>query len=352
MKKILFVTQVIDSEDPVLGFVCRWIDAFARDCEHVEVICLKYNKNHNYKFTNNVSIHSLGKENNKNKFKIYTKYITLIFKLRNNYDFVFAHMNPEYVIGGGIFWKIMSKRVLFWYAHGYVSLRLKMAIWLSDYILSSTEHGLGVETPKKRVVGQAIDTDSIKFENKNYNQKIEAVIWGRVSEVKNYETSIDAIKILRDRNIDIKLTIIGSPQNDRDIIYFERLQDIVRDMNLQKYINFVKAKAQKEIFADLKNYQLLISSSMTGSLDKVILEAMSAGVIPFTCNFATEKLYEKHSDILYYRQKDSEDLAIKIDKFLTLDTKDKESIARDLHLIVVKNHSLNTFVTRVKSVLK
>ena len=38
---ILITTQILDAEDPLLGFFTEWVRAFAMQYEHVTVICLK-----------------------------------------------------------------------------------------------------------------------------------------------------------------------------------------------------------------------------------------------------------------------------------------------------------------------
>jgi len=57
--KLLVVTQVVDTEDPVLGFFVRWVEELAKHVESVEVICLREGK---HMLPVNVHVHSLGKE--------------------------------------------------------------------------------------------------------------------------------------------------------------------------------------------------------------------------------------------------------------------------------------------------
>ncbi len=40
-KRILIVTQTVDTQDPVLGFFVRWIEEFAKHAEELTVICLE-----------------------------------------------------------------------------------------------------------------------------------------------------------------------------------------------------------------------------------------------------------------------------------------------------------------------
>ncbi|MCD5381655.1 MAG: hypothetical protein LR008_03730, partial [Candidatus Pacebacteria bacterium] len=57
--KLLIITQVLDTEHPILGFFHRWVEEFAKHCEQVHVICLQEGR---HDLPDNVTVHSLGKE--------------------------------------------------------------------------------------------------------------------------------------------------------------------------------------------------------------------------------------------------------------------------------------------------
>src|SRR6185295_8452864 len=97
--KLLIVTQVVDSEDPILGFFHRWLEEFATQAEHIEVICLKEGK---HALPRNVRVHTLGKP--ANRILYIARFGWYIWTLRSQYDRVLVHMNPEYVILGGLDW--------------------------------------------------------------------------------------------------------------------------------------------------------------------------------------------------------------------------------------------------------
>ncbi len=58
--KLLILTQKVDVDDDVLGFMHGWIAEFAKSCEQVIVICLQRGR---YEFPKNVKVLSLGKMN-------------------------------------------------------------------------------------------------------------------------------------------------------------------------------------------------------------------------------------------------------------------------------------------------
>ncbi|HRH30994.1 MAG TPA: hypothetical protein PK886_02950, partial [Candidatus Paceibacterota bacterium] len=98
--KILITTQIIDTNDPILGFFHSWLKEFSKNFERVVVVCLKKGE---FDLLENVEVLSLGKEGGVSRIKYIFNFYKYIFKERKNYDVVFVHMNEEYVLLGGIF---------------------------------------------------------------------------------------------------------------------------------------------------------------------------------------------------------------------------------------------------------
>src|SRR5437899_240970 len=108
--KLLIITQSVDLENPVLGFFHRWLIEFAKNYERVTIICLEEGK---HDLPENVKVLSLGKESEKSeqdsmsknqsprKLRYIGRFYKYIWQRRKNYDAVFVHMNPIYVVLGG-----------------------------------------------------------------------------------------------------------------------------------------------------------------------------------------------------------------------------------------------------------
>ena len=138
MLRLLITTQAVDLDDPVLGFFHRWVEELARHCEHISVICLKEGR---HSLPANVTVYSLGKSaqgrpaSGWERFWLrihYTfRFYRYIWSLRRDYDAVFVHMNPEYIVLGGVFWRLLGKRIGLWYVHKSVTLRLRIAVFFA-----------------------------------------------------------------------------------------------------------------------------------------------------------------------------------------------------------------------------
>ena len=127
--KLLIITQVLDTEHPILGFFHRWVEEFASQAELVHVIALQIGT---HKLPENVHVYSLGKEQGQSRIKYLWRLYRCIWKLRHSYDGVFVHMNQQYVPLGYPLWKLLGKRIGLWYAHGAVSRSLRLAVRLAD----------------------------------------------------------------------------------------------------------------------------------------------------------------------------------------------------------------------------
>ena len=101
--RLLIITQKVDKKDSILGFFHDWLLEFSKHQEKIIVLCLEKG---DYKLPSNVSVFSLGKERSISKIRMLFNFYRLISSKRKDYDKVFVHMNPIYIVLGGLIWKI------------------------------------------------------------------------------------------------------------------------------------------------------------------------------------------------------------------------------------------------------
>ena len=194
-KNILIITQKVDKKDSILGFFHAWIEEFSKHFTFVTVICLQKGA---VNLPNNVSVFSLGKETKGGRISYIYNFYRYIFSFRKNYDVVFVHMNPIYVILGGIFWRLFGKHIALWYTHKHVDMKLRVAERLTHKIFTASKESFRLPSRKLMVVGHGIDTEKFKPDFHVHDEKCFSVITvGRISPVKNYEIIIEAIARLK-----------------------------------------------------------------------------------------------------------------------------------------------------------
>lgn len=273
--KLLIVTQVVDKTDPVLGFFHRWIEEFAKNTESVQVICLKEGE---HSLPKNVSVHSLGKEEGRrSKITYAMRFLGLAWKLRKNYDVVFVHMNTEYVALAGVLWKMLRKKVGLWYTHKAVTPSLRMATMLSDIQLTASAESFRLKSRRLHVMGHGVDVNQIPARTANAEQAHKLVCVGRIAPVKRIDLQIKAVSILNE-TAPYHLEVIGGPVTEEDALYKESLGALIKETDQTHRVALLGPMPHTKALERLHKASLFLHTSETGSLDKVLLEALAAGL--------------------------------------------------------------------------
>lgn len=310
--KLLIITQKVDINDSNLGFFHRWIEQFAKHCEKLIVICLQKGE---CALPNNVKVLSLGKEECVSRWQYLKNFYRYIFQLRNQYDAVFVHMNPEYCILGGVFWRLWHKKIMLWYTHKAVNLRLRFGTLFAHKIFTASKESFRLKSPKVEIVGHGIPTDV--FENLPDNVPADQLCLlavGRNSPTKDFDTAISAVQELKNnKNLPPIKFVIESSRN-----YYE-MPNVYH------------------------SYHILIHTSRTGSIDKVVLEALAAGRIVVTSSEAFGNL-EERGLVYTFPAGDYQELATVIEKIHQFGIIIPNEKAIEY---VRKNHDLGALINKI-----
>ncbi|MFI5260369.1 MAG: glycosyltransferase [Candidatus Paceibacteria bacterium] len=267
--KLLIITQIVDSDDPILGFFTRWIEEFAKNVEHVEVICLKEGK---HTLPENVRVHSLGKERGVSRATYIFNFYKYIWKFRHDYDAVFVHMNPVYVILGGFFWRSWHKRISLWYTHKHVDSKLEIAVMLSNTIFTASKKSFRLESSKVHVMGHGIDTDFFS-PDPNLSRGTAVLSAGRLSRTKRHDLVIRAAEYFPN---EVRIAG-GGPER-------ELLEALAEHLSIAPRVHFLGPQTQVQLREEYRTAGVFVHVSETGSLDKVILESLACGLPVITTN--------------------------------------------------------------------
>ena len=343
MRNLLIITQKVDKNDQLLGFFIDWISRFAQKFDKVTVLCLEKGE---FNLPPNVKIISLGKDRRVGKLKQFFTFYFLLFTLCKNYDAVFVHMNPIWVVLGGFWWRMTKKKVFFWYTSGGVTAKLKLAEKFADIIFTASKESFRLPSKKVIVTGHGIDTDlfrptiEVKPQLLRFNLNILSI--GRISPVKNYEVLIDAVKILKNRGIDVLVTMIGEAPLKKDKNYEESLKFKVKSLKLEDNFNFIGKVNHKNLPAYYQSHDLFIHLSKTGSLDKTVLEAIACEMKVLSSNDASKSFLPQN---LIFNDKNSEELANKIMIFKDLEP------SSSLREYVIQNHNLDNLINKIAKII-
>jgi glycosyltransferase involved in cell wall biosynthesis len=353
--KLLIITQKVDINDPLLGFFHDWLEKFAEKFNLITVICLQKGK---YNLPKNVKVLSLGKEKKKSRLKYILNFYKYILQERKNYDVVFVHMNPIYIILGGWLWKSWNKKICLWYNHRYGNWITKTAIKMANFVFYTSPFSFASKFNKAKIMPAGIDTDIFKSKvnppageagSQKSKVKNSILYLGRISSIKNLDILVGAVKILEKKGVDFILNIAGGIVSNKDIVYFKKIKEISRSLEKKGKIRFlgeippyktVEIYNQNEIFVNLTN---------PGSLDKTTLEAMACETLVIVSNRFFWNILPKE---LIFKERDREDLAKKLESVFKWQAKDKEIMRQKLRNFVVENQSLDKLVLKITDLIK
>lgn len=341
--KLLIITQKVDINDDNLGFFHRWLEKFSKKLDKLYVICLLEGE---YHLPENVLIYSLGEKRSFSKFRRFFRLQKFLFKNLKDVDGVFIHMCPIYAIAAFPLTKIFRKKMILWYLHKSVNPTLKLAQKCVDKILTASPESCRLKDRNKiEVIGHGIDTDFFKSSFSNSQQPPTSEVFkifspGRISPIKGQKTLIQAIDILvNEMNVkDIELQIAGTSLEDYEKEYLKYLKNLVKEKKLENFISFLGSIPYTEMPKYYQNSDLVVNLSLTGSVDKVVLEAMASGCLVLTCNEAFENILDNK---YLFKNKDFIGLA---EKIINLKTAPKDE---SLRKIVIKDHNLDNLIDKI-----
>jgi glycosyltransferase involved in cell wall biosynthesis len=223
-------------------------------------------------------------------------------------------MNQLYVILGAPLWRILGKKVGLWYAHGTVSNSLRLAVFWATTIFTSTEEGMRIQTSKREIVGQGIDTDLFCLGDKKPSDVLRLITVGRISQSKNLETLIRASALLKEKGFLFSFSIVGNTLTEKDIEYKEKLKNLCAELHVEEHIQWAGSVTQKQLPALLQQSDIFIHDGATNSLDKALLEASLCGCIVVSSNPAYLSILNEDAEDFIFTPQNSKMLTNKIIK--------------------------------------
>lgn len=355
--RLLILTQKVDIDDNNLGFFHRWIEEFAKRCESVVVICLQKGE---YCLPSNVKVISLGKEKDASRIKYIWSFYKYIFKYKNDYNGVFVHMNKEYILLGGLLWKLWHKKIALWYTHKAVNWQLKLAEKMVDKIFTASKESFRFLSHKVEITGHGIDVGIFEAiaagQTVSPKEELRLLSVGRISQIKDLKTVVRGIEVLCQLLLDkcvlpdyrVRLTVIGEPITSQDKEYQNELLQMKNKSGASWFINFMGPVPHAQMPLQYQHHHILIHTSQTGSVDKVVLEALASGRVVVTSSEAFHAAVV--SGLVYaFPQGDSQKLAKTIEKIYNsgIILPNERGVE-----FVKKNHNLENIVVKISDFFK
>ncbi|MEK7180163.1 MAG: glycosyltransferase family 4 protein [Patescibacteria group bacterium] len=342
--KILILTQKIDKNDPILGFFHGWLIEFAKHFEQLTVICLQKGE---YTLPENITVLSLGKENTVSRFTYIIRFYAYVWQERKNYDAVFVHMNQEYILLGSLLWKLLGKKITLWRNHHAGNILTNIAVFLCDKVFCTSKYSYTAKFVNTILMPVGINTDIFQKDTGVAKTPNSILFLARIAFVKKPHILVEALKLLKQKNILFTATIYGDPL-PKDHEYEESLKKIVEESGLLSSVFFHKGIPNTETVRVYNSHEIFVNLSSSGMYDKTIFEAMACESLTLASN---KNLVDIVDQKFIFEENDANGLAQKLEHLLTLSLDEKIKQGNTLRKVVIEHHSLKGLAIKLASAL-
>jgi glycosyltransferase involved in cell wall biosynthesis len=338
-----FITQVLDENNPALGFAAGWVNALAARLARLEVICLAHAPS---ALAPNVNVSVLPA----GRWARYRRVRSILRRLKRGgaLDFVLAHMCPSYAVAATLPSKFAP--TLLWYAHGTAGRMLRLADRLCDRALTSSEPGYPIRSAKCRVVGQGIDTERFAPPaERSRADVLRLCAVGRITRLKRLDLLINTLERFRERcaNRPVACRIVGPTCSAEDEAYAAELKFLVEHKGLEDVIAIEAPQRHAEIAGVYQAADVIVNMTERHSLDKTTLEAMACGCLVLTTNESFEPVLGPHAETMVRPHTSSGGLEGALETLAAMAHDERVRIGLELREIVVRNHGLGRMMDRI-----
>lgn len=348
---LLILTQKVNQNDAILGFFVEWLDRMAARVDRLQVIALEGG---GFDLPKNVEVISLGKDEGAGSLAMLVRFQKVLWRLcrKEKPHTILCHMVPRYVLYAAPLAKLFRVPIDLWYTHKGVDKYLRMAHPFLRHAFTASKESFRLESPKKVVTGHGINTERFKPDEDAKGGGILTV--GRVTPSKDQQVIVEAVARLKEKRSreDLQTRIVGEPLLDSDREYLGRIKSIVTREGLEGLVHFAGTVPHGRLAEEYRRARITVNASHTGSVDKVVLEAMAAGSLPLTCNESFIPLLGDLAEKLAFEKGNPDDLAERIGHLLDLGEGEREELARRLREIVIRDHGLDDLIDKILRKMK
>jgi len=341
--KLLVVTQKVDKNDDILGFFHKWLVAFARCVDSLLIICLEERE---HDLPENVKVYSLGKEKGASKLSIVLSFYKYVISHRKEYDTVFVHMNPEYLVLGGFLWRLMSKKIGLWYVHKQVNLKLRVGAFFAHHIFTASKYSYRLKSKKVNVVGHGIDVEQFRSTKKIDDGVFRLLTVGRISRSKQADDLIHTAYILKELvEKKVEVVIVGKYYSRDDEKYYHELKQLVNSLGMNDMVVFTGGIPNTEVHKYYAKSSVTVNPSLTGGIDKVVLEAVASRTPTMVSYEAFGEIFGDYRDLLTYELGNHNQLAEKMVALIS--HPDLPKILDELSTKINKEFGIETLIPKI-----
>ena len=347
--RVLMLTPTVDLADRLnTGFAHGWVKALARHVEHVDVLCRVAGL---MDLPSNVTVTGLDNELNTSRLKLLLAFHQAIGRRIRDVDVVFAHFIPPYVLAAAPSAKLHGVPLIHWNANKITHMQMRLAHLLANRIVTATPDSYPFSGPKVTVIGHGVDFDLFAPAKRSLETGRIVVTVGRLTPSKNLELQVEAAALLLKKPgfEDVIFKAVGDEPWWTDG-YCAKLEAYISKLGLAGRFQLSGGRPYAEMASSYQEATMMVSTSKSGSLDKVVLEAIGCGLPALVTGRVFEPLLGEDRDLLFAKDDDPQDLAKRLAQVLSMDPAERRALGLRLRQLAIENHSLEHLMTNLVAV--
>lgn len=330
MTQLVFVTQQVDPEHPVLSAAVPKIRALASRVDRVEVLALRAVPD---ALPANCRVHEFGAPTKPLRTARYLR--ALAQALRPRPLAIVVQSSPVYAVLAAPLARPLRVPVLLWFTQARGGRLLHVAARTADTILTVDRRSVPLDSPKVRPIGHGIDVAAIPCRPSPSNGPVQSPLrllgLGRYNPSKGWDVAVRALATVPSS----ELTIHGSIENDADRRFRSELERLARELSIEERVRLEGPVARSRVPELLAACDALVNPTGGTTADKVVFEAAAACRPVFARSPVFEELLPPE-----LRFDDAESLAARLRSFPQVD-------GRALRDRVEREHSVDHWADAV-----
>ena len=272
--RLLFVTQLVDPEDPVLGFVVQQLEALTAVAD-VTVIANEVRAADALP----ARVISLGKERGASRLVRAGAYTRAVWReTQDRPAALVAHMCPIYLVAAAPITRLRRVPSVLWFVHPDRRPILRLAERLAGAVTTATSTSYPAAPRNLHVIGHAIDTAAFAGVPPPHEDDgpLRVLALGRTSPVKHLDTIIRGVAAARAGGTNLRLHLVGPSVTAEEREHRTALVALIAAIAPDAVT--LDAPVDRSGVVDLlADTDVLVNATESGSGDKVVFEAMAAG---------------------------------------------------------------------------
>jgi glycosyltransferase involved in cell wall biosynthesis len=328
MRRLVFITQRIDPDDPVLGATVAKVGALAGLVDEAVVLC---DSAVDGALPCNCRVRTFGSDARAGRGARFE--LALARELHPRPVAVVAHMVPLYALLAAPLVRPLRVPLLLWFTHWKDSTKLRAAERVCTAIVSVDTRSFPFRSRKVHAVGHGIDVSEFPCADAPPDGPLRAVALGRYSPAKGLEAVLRGFRLAIDAGLDAQLAVHGTTGTPLEREHEAQLEALLEQLRLSDRVELGGPVPRSQVPALFAASHVLVNNMQAGAPDKVVYEAAASCLPVLASNPVFDELLPPE---LRFVRDEPETLA---ERLLELDRRRRP----ELRQLVVEHHSVESW---------